>query len=105
MTSPSPERPYYSKQREQGGRNLYCITADEGWRQRILCDGMYGDLADWLITQIQGRPMPGTPAAETPPGQVVTMVLHPRPDGWTAPPGPRYDPGAAGWLGAPRRPR
>jgi hypothetical protein len=63
MTGPSPGRPRYSKQREDGGRNLYCVVADEGWRQRILCDGMYGDLADWLITQIQGRPMPGPRAA------------------------------------------
>jgi hypothetical protein len=53
----SPERPVYRKVREnQIGGGLYLITVDEGWRQSIMCTGMYEWAADWLIGQIQGKP-------------------------------------------------
>lgn len=35
---------------------LYMVTVDEGWRQSILCTGMYEWAADWLVTELQGRP-------------------------------------------------
>jgi hypothetical protein len=52
---PTPERPLYAKVRE-AGRNLWIVTVDEGWRSTILCSGMYEEVADWLIGQIQGKP-------------------------------------------------
>jgi hypothetical protein len=53
---PTPERPLYAKVRE-AGRNLWIVTIDEGWRSTILCSGMYEEMADWLIGQIQGKPV------------------------------------------------
>ena len=38
------------------GTQLYMVTVDEGWRETILCTGMYEWAADWLVEQLQGRP-------------------------------------------------
>lgn len=62
MTLPpgTPERPLYAKarQRPEGDRvtGYFMVTVDEGWRQSIVCDGMYEWVADWLVEVLQGRP-------------------------------------------------
>ena len=38
------------------GTQLWMICCDEGWRESIVCGGMYEWAADWLIEQIQGKP-------------------------------------------------
>ena len=35
---------------------LWLISCDEGWRQSIVCEGLYEWTADWLLEQIQGKP-------------------------------------------------
>lgn len=32
------------------------VIADEGWRQSVVCSGMYRWAADWLVEQLQGKP-------------------------------------------------
>ena len=65
MTEPSEARPLYAKLRERLGSNLFMITCDEGWRSSILATGMYEPVADWLISKVQGLPLPHTPERET----------------------------------------
>ena len=56
----SVEKPVYSKFKYdpgyETGTQLFSISVNEGWRQSILCDGMYEWAADWLIEQLQGKP-------------------------------------------------
>lgn len=54
----SPGRPYYAKFKEEESASFWGVTVDEGWRSPILCTGMYEWAADWLIGQIQGKPLP-----------------------------------------------
>ena len=55
---PSEARPVYEKAREDetSGTPTYMITCDEGWRRSIVCTGMYGWSADWLLTLLGNRP-------------------------------------------------
>jgi hypothetical protein len=54
---PSEERPNYSKVPEGNGiTTIYMIVCDEGWRQSIVCTGMYGWAADWLLKVLGHRP-------------------------------------------------
>jgi hypothetical protein len=53
------ERPIYTKFNDsKPGQTTqtFGISVDEGWRQSILCNGMYERDADWLIEQIQFKP-------------------------------------------------
>lgn len=56
----SIERPIYRKFLEKGppehATPIYGISCDEGWRQSIVCTGMYGYVADWLLSELQGVP-------------------------------------------------
>jgi len=56
--TPSPERPVYAKvpHDDGGATQLYFITCDEGWRSSIVCEGMYGWAADWLLTVLGSQP-------------------------------------------------
>ncbi len=51
-------RPIYRKVEEGKGKatQIFMIVCDEGWRESIVCTGMYGWAADWLLRQIQGKP-------------------------------------------------
>lgn len=51
----TPEHPYYSKALQDDGHN-WMITCNEGWRESIICSGMYEWTADWLVGILQGRP-------------------------------------------------
>lgn len=57
---PSVEVPRYFKvlykQPPEHATPLWLISCDEGWRQSIVCEGMYEWAADWLLEQIQGKP-------------------------------------------------
>jgi hypothetical protein len=57
-TEPTPEQPVYSKVQDadSGATQMWIVRCDEGWRESIVCEGMYEWAADWLIEQIQGRP-------------------------------------------------
>jgi hypothetical protein len=35
---------------------IFGISCDEGWRQSIVCTGMYEYVADWLVEILQGKP-------------------------------------------------
>lgn len=50
--------PRYSKVEETPAKatRTFMITCDEGWRESIVCSGMYEWAADWLLEQIQGKP-------------------------------------------------
>jgi hypothetical protein len=52
------EHPLYRKVLEDNGyaTKTYLVNCDEGWRESIVCTGMYEYVADWLIEQIQGKP-------------------------------------------------
>jgi hypothetical protein len=59
------ERPIYNKFLEKGppehATPIFGISCDEGWRQSIVCTGMYEWAADWLVGELQGKPFaPGT---------------------------------------------
>jgi hypothetical protein len=54
----SEARPFYGKTRERRTSRLWTITCDEGWRTMIVATGMTAEVADWIIGQIQGKPMP-----------------------------------------------
>lgn len=38
-----------------GATPLYMIVVEEGWRQTILCSGMYEWAAEWLAKTLQGK--------------------------------------------------
>lgn len=50
------KRPRYYRLNEPRSTNLFMILVDEGWRSSILCGGMYDWQADWLISELQGKP-------------------------------------------------
>lgn len=57
----SEEKPQYRKFRQDDNAATphFGIVCDEGWKQSIVCTGMYEWAADWLIEQIQGKPYSG----------------------------------------------
>lgn len=56
---PSEDRPLYEVvKQDDSPTNFYMITCNSGWRQHIVCTGMYKHVADWMLTIIQGRPYP-----------------------------------------------
>ena len=56
--APSPEHPHYMMvpQNDSGATKLFMVVVDEGWRQSILCEDMYGLGAAWLVETLQGKP-------------------------------------------------
>jgi hypothetical protein len=54
---PSEERPVYRKvaHEENSATQRYMIVCDEGWRESIVCEGMYEWAADWLLNVIGRR--------------------------------------------------
>ena len=55
----SKERPTYSKFRVNQNTEstpIFGIVCDEGWRQSIVCTGMYEYAVDWLLPILQNRP-------------------------------------------------
>lgn len=58
---PSEQKPFYAATLDEaasGATDLYMVTVDEGWRFIVLCGGMYKWAADWLVTALQGKPLP-----------------------------------------------
>jgi len=58
---PSEEHPVYRAYRADerslaSGAARYTVEVDEGWRDSIVCTGMYKWAADWLVEQLQGKP-------------------------------------------------
>jgi hypothetical protein len=55
---PSVEEPVYTKvlDPDSGNTQLWIISCDEGWRESIVCEGMYEWAADWLIGVLGRRP-------------------------------------------------
>src|SRR6267378_5752407 len=60
MNEATVEVPVYKKVLYKGppehATPLWLVSCDEGWRQSIVCEGMYEWAADWLLTQILGKP-------------------------------------------------
>ncbi len=56
----SEESPIYRKvlykKPPEHATPLWLVSCDEGWRQSIVCEGMYEWAADWLLSHIQGKP-------------------------------------------------
>lgn len=59
----SVENPIYRKfkQDEHAATEHFGITCDEGWRESIVCTGMYEWVVDWMLEQIQGKPFAEAP--------------------------------------------
>lgn len=59
-TDPRPERPLYSKFAQDKpnpeGTQLWGINCNEGWRESIVCTGMYEWVADWLLKVLGSTP-------------------------------------------------
>jgi NADH:ubiquinone oxidoreductase subunit D len=55
---PTPEHPVYTMVLEDGGdaTDRYMIRCDEGWREMIVCEGMYQWAAEWLLRVLGNRP-------------------------------------------------
>lgn len=56
--SPSKDHPVYRKVKDdsRGVTPVYFIVCDEGYRESIVCDGMYEWAADWLLEVLGRRP-------------------------------------------------
>ena len=54
----SQNKPIYRKFKQDDGAATphFGISCDEGWRESIVCEGMYEWAADWLVDVLQGRP-------------------------------------------------
>jgi hypothetical protein len=55
----TPQAPLYTKVevgQEGEATPTFMIVCDEGWRESIVCDGMYEWAADWLIGVLGRRP-------------------------------------------------
>lgn len=40
----------------ESATEIYMVVCDEGWKQSIVCTGMYRWAAEWLVRQVQGKP-------------------------------------------------
>lgn len=60
LTEPSETRPEYRKfpldKPHPEGTQLYGISCNEGWRESIVCTGMYEWSADWMLEILGRRP-------------------------------------------------
>jgi len=54
----TPEQPVYRKVNEQRNTatEIFMIVCDEGWRESIVCTGMYEWSANFILSHIQGKP-------------------------------------------------
>jgi hypothetical protein len=54
----SKESPFYFTVRQENSHatKSFMLVCDEGWRQSIVCTGMYEWAADWLVNVLQGKP-------------------------------------------------
>src|SRR6185437_130895 len=59
----SVESPTYRKFKQDDGAATphFGISCDEGWRESIVCTGMYEWVADWMLEQLQGKPFAEAP--------------------------------------------
>jgi hypothetical protein len=55
---PTPEHPVYTMVLEDGvgATDRYMIRCNEGWREMIVCEGMYRWAAEWLLRVLGNRP-------------------------------------------------
>lgn len=55
---PTPEHPVYTVVLEESESVTprYMIRCNEGWREMIVCEGMYGWAAEWLVGVLGRRP-------------------------------------------------
>jgi hypothetical protein len=60
MIEGTVDKPRYFKFLEKGSPDhatpIFGISCEEGWRQSIVCTGMYEWAADWLVEQLQDKP-------------------------------------------------
>ncbi len=58
MEGATQDAPIYRKVQhdEDTATKLFFIVCDEGYRETILCEKMYGWVADWLINVLARRP-------------------------------------------------
>jgi hypothetical protein len=60
LTGPRVDRPIYTKFAQDKpnpeGTQLYGISCNEGWRESIVCTGMFGWAADWLLEVLGHQP-------------------------------------------------
>lgn len=61
------QSPVYRKVEEGkgGATRTFMIVCNEGWRESIVCNGMYEWAADWLVELIQGKPYADGPRMES----------------------------------------
>lgn len=50
------QRDTYRVAPDPGTNNLYMIVVEEGWRQTVLCWGMYEWAANWLVRILAHHP-------------------------------------------------
>jgi hypothetical protein len=55
---PTEECPHYFKFKQDDGAATphFGVTCNEGWKESIVATGMYEYVADWLVSQLQGKP-------------------------------------------------
>jgi len=58
ILEPTPEHPVYTMVLEDGesATDRYMIRCNEGWREMIVCEGMYRWAAEWLLSVLGNRP-------------------------------------------------
>jgi len=57
-TKPTQEHPVYTMVLEDtgDGADRYMIRCDVGWREIIVCNGMYRWAAEWMLQVLGNRP-------------------------------------------------
>lgn len=58
---PSEAHPFYRRvidSKPTNATTTYMVVCNEGWRESIVCQAVYGWAADWLVDVLQGRPYP-----------------------------------------------
>lgn len=63
IPAPTPECPRYEAVKADDG--WWFVDVNEGWRESVVCTGMYEWAARWLVEQLQGKPF----APDTRPGE------------------------------------
>lgn len=53
---PSEQHPRYAAVQQEAPSRLFMVMVDEGWRQSVMCSGMYQWAAEWLADFLQGEP-------------------------------------------------
>lgn len=66
----TPQHPFYDVMKFAVGSLGWGVRCNEGWRQSIVCTGMYQWAAEWLADELQGKPFapdtrPGSDPGET----------------------------------------